>query len=389
MKFGLNLSKKKTTFTRSVSTPAAAFNLHDDDDDEDKDTQQLSAKEQAKRQRQKINQQLTTSAGTTLANQKVKEAQEQALLEDPTIFDYDAVYDDLKQAEQEQKARQAKKDGHGDDNKKAKYIQNLLNMAEIRKRDRLLAEEKKVARERQAEGDQYADKEVFLTESYKKQKAELERIEAEERLREEEAAKKSTLTSFYKQVLDKKDAEHRAMVEATLSKKQGQDKTSSSSSSSRQEDREALAQIEEAKRKGIKINDNNEVVDKRDLLGAGLNVASKPKFGSFGSLASSDTRIKERMEEYEAYKRNKVAEYEARRKGDDRSRERLSREIERQMVETKRKADQEMEDKQVALQQAAAVRRTTEDAVMSARDRYLARKKQKTAQGSTSSTIAK
>lgn len=39
-------------------------------------------------------------------------------------------------------------------------------MAEIRKRDRLLAEEKKIAREREAEGDQFADKEVFMTEAY-------------------------------------------------------------------------------------------------------------------------------------------------------------------------------------------------------------------------------
>lgn len=38
-------------------------------------------------------------------------------------------------------------------------------MAEIRKKDRLLAEEKKVAREREAEGEEFADKEVFQTEA--------------------------------------------------------------------------------------------------------------------------------------------------------------------------------------------------------------------------------
>jgi hypothetical protein len=47
---------------------------------------------------------------------------------------------------------------------KARYITGLLEMAEIRKRDRVLAEEKKVAREREAEGDEFADKEVFVTE---------------------------------------------------------------------------------------------------------------------------------------------------------------------------------------------------------------------------------
>ncbi|KAI8343264.1 coiled-coil domain-containing protein 55-domain containing protein [Chlamydoabsidia padenii] len=378
MKFGLNLTKKKPTGRPTTNRPAAtAFAFQDDDDDDDDDDNQsqtpTSLKEQAKKQRQKINQQLQTSASTTLAHQKVKEAQEQALQDDPTIFDYDAVYDDLKAAESQQKLATKTQDT----DKKAKYIQNLLEMADIRKKDRLLAEEKKVARERLAEGDEFADKDVFMTESYKKQKAELERIEAEERQREEQAAKKSTMTSFYKQVLDKKEAEHRALMNAT---KKSQGKPSTTTTSTNTDDHH----IVEAKRKGVQLNDNDEVVDKRELLGAGLNVASKPRFGSFGSLASSDARIKERQEEYEAYKRKKVADYDAKRRkgngGDER--ERLSKEIEKQMVETKRKAEQEQVEKERALQQAAATRRTTDEAALSARERYLARKKQKTIGGS-------
>ncbi|ORZ26083.1 coiled-coil domain-containing protein 55-domain containing protein [Absidia repens] len=387
MKFGLNLSKKKPTpTTRPITKPASVFGLQDDDDDEVDDSTQpqstkFNAKEQAKRERQKINQHIANSASTTLAHQKVKEAQDQALMDDPTIFDYDAVYDDLKEAENQQK--KASKAAADKDNKKAKYIQNLLEMADIRKKDRLLAEEKKVAREREAEGDEFADKDVFLTESYKKQKAELERIEAEERQREEEAAKKSTLTSFYKQVLDKKDMEHRALLMATKSQK----KTDDARRAVRHGDNDNndKAMVEEARRKGAQVNDNNEVVDKRDLLGAGLNVAppkTSSRFGTFGSLASSDARIRERQEEYDAYKQKKVAEYNARRKGhskdDDRERERLSKEIERQMVDTKRKAESEQEEKQAALQQAAAARRTTDDSAQSARERYLARKKLKT-----------
>jgi hypothetical protein len=175
--------------------------------------------------------------------------------------------------------------------------------------------------------------------------------------------------------LDKKDAEHRALLLASASKKAAT--TASIDSHSNDTDQHLIA---EAKRKGIQINDNNEVVDKRDLLGAGLNVATRPKFGTFGSLASSDARIKERQDEYEAYKRKKVAEYDARRRngrGDHDERERLSKEIEQQMVATKRKAEQDQADKEAALQAAAAARRTTEDAALSARERYLARKKQK------------
>lgn len=40
-----------------------------------------------------------------------------------------------------------------------------MEAAETRKKDRLMAEEKKIAREREAEGEMYADKEVFMTEA--------------------------------------------------------------------------------------------------------------------------------------------------------------------------------------------------------------------------------
>jgi coiled-coil domain-containing protein 55 len=36
-------------------------------------------------------------------------------------------------------------------------------MAEIRKKDRLRAEERKIQREREAEGNEFADKEKFVT----------------------------------------------------------------------------------------------------------------------------------------------------------------------------------------------------------------------------------
>ncbi len=138
-----------------------------------------------------------------------------------------------------------------------------------------------------------------------------------------------------------------------------------------------LAKQAEKEGKDVMLNDNNEIVDKRQLLSAGLNV--KPKFGTLGSLASSDDRIKERMDEYEAYKKKKVQEYEAKRKQGRNSdeRERMSKEMERQLMETREKEKQEEERKQQEFEQKATAKRTTEDVAMSARDRYLQRKKQK------------
>lgn len=46
------------------------------------------------------------------------------------------------------------------------------------------AEEKMIQRERELEGDEYKDKEAFVTQAYKDQMAELRRAEEEERNRE-------------------------------------------------------------------------------------------------------------------------------------------------------------------------------------------------------------
>ncbi|CEI92342.1 hypothetical protein RMCBS344292_06603 [Rhizopus microsporus] len=362
MKFGLNLQKKKPIHPTPRLDRSSAFGGDSDDEQDAQDQKQAGQKAKAQ-----VNRQLASYKTTT---KKLQELHTKALEEDPNIFDYDAVYDDLKEAERKQK--EATK---GPQEKKARYIKGLLEMAEIRKRDRLLAEEKKFAREREAEGEEFADKEVFITESFKKQKEELERIEREEREREEKAAKSKTMDSFYKQVLERKEAEHQAMLKA-LAEEKDRKKAAIVNAEKEKEDDMALAELAAKEGKEVILNDNNEIVDKRQLLGAGLNV--KPKFGTFASLAASDERIKERISEYEEYKRKKLEEYEAKRRGGNSDeRERLSKEVERQMMEVKRREQEEEERKQKELEQKLAVKRTTEDVAMSARERYLARKKQK------------
>ena len=61
-----------------------------------------------------------------------------------------------------------------------KYIARLLETAEVRKRDRVRAEDKMVQREREKEGVEFADKDEFVTPAYKAQQEELRKIEEEE-----------------------------------------------------------------------------------------------------------------------------------------------------------------------------------------------------------------
>jgi coiled-coil domain-containing protein 55 len=65
-----------------------------------------------------------------------------------------------------------------------KYIDGLLNSAATRKLDYLRAEEKMMHREREQEGDEFKDKEAFVTQAYKDQMAEVRRAEEEEKRRE-------------------------------------------------------------------------------------------------------------------------------------------------------------------------------------------------------------
>jgi coiled-coil domain-containing protein 55 len=63
-------------------------------------------------------------------------------------------------------------------------MDNLIASAEVRKRDYLIAQEKKYKKEREMEGEEFDGKEKFVTSAYKKQQEEMRKAEEEERKRE-------------------------------------------------------------------------------------------------------------------------------------------------------------------------------------------------------------
>ncbi|KAF9596440.1 hypothetical protein IFM89_011269 [Coptis chinensis] len=101
-----------------------------------------------------------------------------ALEEDPLVFDYDGVYDKMKAdvicpIVQDRKER------------KSKYVERLLKIAEARKREYGIVKERKLAKERSKDEHLYGDKPKFVTSAYKKKLAEDEKWLEEDRLREE------------------------------------------------------------------------------------------------------------------------------------------------------------------------------------------------------------
>ena len=118
---------------------------------------------------------------------------------DATVYQYDEVWDSMQEAKSKAKAV---KEADSKTRKvrvvfvfhltflnrrhtyKPKYIEGLLQSAATRRLDHLRAEEKMIQRERELEGDQFADKDAFVTQAYKDQQAEVRRAEEEERMRE-------------------------------------------------------------------------------------------------------------------------------------------------------------------------------------------------------------
>lgn len=277
---------------------------------------------------------------------------------DANIYEYDTVYDSLKPQ---------KKTTQDDVEKKPKYMGNLIAAAAVRKRDATIAEEKKLARERETEGDEFADKEKFVTSAYKKQQEENRRLEEEERIKEEEEAKKNKgtgMTGFYKNLLEKGEQKHAEVVKAAEEAiKNGpvepvaEEKTKSEADIAREMNENAGG--------NIAINDEGQVVDKRQLLKGGLNVVAKPKAvpanASRGGASMSD--------------RSRGSGFVGAGGSKQAMRERQSRMMEAQLEQATKRALEEEEEERAKVGRASKSQKTEGD-IMSAKERYLQRKRE-------------
>lgn len=303
---------------------------------------------------------------------------------DPSIYDYDAIYDSI-HTKSKSKSKSKSNTPANDDSasKGPKYMGSLLRSAEVRKRDQLRARDKLLAREREAEGDEFADKEKFVTSAYKAQQEEVRRIEEEEaeKAKEEEERRKKGLgmMSFYKDILDRDGKRHEEAVKSAeeavqkglVTSKEGEEKKEEEEENKPPQEKSAQQMASELNAKGanIAINDEGEVVDKRQLLSAGLNVAAKPKpaAASRPSGPSSTSRY--------------AGGAGAGRAGGARNAREMQRERQTEMVaaqleERMRKEKEEEETRQKELSEKNKSKKSGSD-VMSAKERYLARKKER------------
>jgi hypothetical protein len=288
---------------------------------------------------------------------------EEASKIDASVYDYDAAYDTF-HAHIEKKASSVTQESG------PKYMGSLLQSAEVRKRDQLQAREKQLQREREAEGDEFADKEKFVTGAYKKQQEEIRKQQEEEKKQEEaeeeRRRKGGGMTAFHKRMLEKDEERMQSIKEAQ--EEAAKMKESGLDVQEEAEDEKTDSKIaEELNKQGgrVVVNDEGEVVDKRQLLSAGLNTAPK-KPGKEQQAAS-----KQDSAQPPAYWKSAKAQ-------DARSaqRERQSRMMERQIEEIEEKQRQAEAEEEKQLQEKNKSKVTDADK-MSAKERFLQRKRER------------
>lgn len=193
-KYGLNLRPPKPKKQLPKPSLATPFGFNEDDDND-------------------VEREIALQASKNKRLKEVEEQQKKALEEDPTVFDYDGVYDKMK----EKVARPLVQDR---EERKPKYIENLIKKAKERELYREIVYEKKIAKERSKDDHLYMNKDKYITEAYRKELAkrekqmELERLRELQEERDDVTKKKDFLLDFYSN-LDKnvaygaKDAEAR------------------------------------------------------------------------------------------------------------------------------------------------------------------------------------
>jgi hypothetical protein len=198
----------------------------------------------------------------------------------------------------------------------------------------------------------------------------MEEAEAQREAEEEERKRKGGgMSGFYKDLL-KKDEERSLQIAKAAQEAATKPKTNDMQNEA--EDETDAKLVEKLKEQGahIIVNDDGEVVDKRQLLSAGLNVAKKPKLAAERAEKKGPPGTKP-----PDYSRSTAA-ITARQS----QRERQTRIMAAQLEEMAQKQAQQEAEERKAMEEKAKSQKTDSD-ISSAKERYLARKREREEEG--------
>ena len=194
---GLSLGgKKKPGLAKPVGAAASAFGALDDDLDEESERARVS--------RELQHGSSGGYAGSALNRAAIEAAKQEALDQDASTFDYDDVYDDMQQERSALRAGAVA--AKTKEVKTSKYITSIMEAHKGREIENEKLFERRMVKEAEAEAHLYGDKERFMTSAYKRKLEEREDYEAELKRKEAEEAKndvtkRAGLGDFYSNLL--------------------------------------------------------------------------------------------------------------------------------------------------------------------------------------------
>ncbi|DAZ95342.1 TPA: hypothetical protein N0F65_002527 [Lagenidium giganteum] len=193
--YGLIIPNKKEDKTKAPM--AGVFGLDNDNNEEDAVVSDAQRKKR-----------VGEDAARSFSRKQVDQVHAKALAEDPSVFDYDGVYDDIK-SDRRAKAEQKKAVIQKED-RRPKYIQALMEKAKIREVENDRIRERRLLKEREAEDAEFGDKEKLISASYKRKLMEMKRWDEEDarmdKLEAEEDVTKrgsDAMAGFYSNLLTK------------------------------------------------------------------------------------------------------------------------------------------------------------------------------------------
>ena len=207
LKYGLNPAAKASSLkNKKKPTLVNLFANDESSDNEENDDNRNGTMSEAERAKKRHNEEIKRQqeAAQAKGDAEAKEIYEKALKEDPNVFAYDDALTDI---EKGREATLREKDGEKIE-RKSRYIAQLKEAADFRKREQDVTYERRLMKEREKEDELYGDKEKFITSAYRKkleedEKWKKEELEREQREKEREVQGKSDMTSFYANLMNR------------------------------------------------------------------------------------------------------------------------------------------------------------------------------------------
>ncbi|KAL6078161.1 Ubiquitin carboxyl-terminal hydrolase 42-like [Balamuthia mandrillaris] len=344
---------------------------------------------------------------------KAAKEQLKVLEEDPSVYDYDGVYDSLRdnRAQKERSAAIERKA------RKPKYMQNLLAAADKRKKEQEILFDKKLIKEREKEDHLYEDTETFITPAYQRKLEEQRRFKEEQDKLDAIAARNDVTKSsnfmfdFYSKIYDAKnvsmggvgtDEEISAKVKRELDAKEEQERKAKEEDKRKlKANEEQVISVEQDKTLNDSEQASTEERDEQPDLVKNRSRDRSPRRPSDRSRERSRDRDRDRSRDRDRERsrgnrdrdrdRNRDRDRHRDRDRDrDRNRERSrDRDIEHRKRERDRREDRRKEDaaetgkiedmdtsakKEDEERPAKVARRTKEEEIEAAKQRYLQRK---------------